>query len=270
MARLSLSNAWDDSKRIFARDGGLLTSVALALFVLPEVVAVVVSPPTITTPTIEGRIIGLVAALIGVIGQLAIVRLALGPSTTVGSAIGHGFRRFPSMLGALVLLGLGLLIILVPIMAVLMAAGIVELPGGRPSPSFGVAVLVLAVACVFLAVKFIMTVPVASAEDAGPWTVIKRSWTLTNGNYWPLFGLEVLLLVAAVVLLLAAQMVGAVIANVVGGDVTPFSVSALILAIFVAAAQAAFTVLASLMLARIYAQLSGRAETQPSVPTTGI
>lgn len=268
MARLSLSDAWEDSKRIFARDGGLLTAVALALFVLPEVVAGVVTPPTITNPTISGRIIGLIAALVGVTGQLAIVRLALGPSTTVADSIRHGFRRFPAMLGALVLLGLGLLVILIPLMAVLMAAGIVDLPDGRPSPSFMVLVLVVSIACLFVAPKFMMTVPVASAEEAGPLAVLKRGWALTNGSYWPLFGLEMLLLVAAVVLLLTAQLVGGIIATVVG-DVTPFSISALILAVFVAAAQSAFTVLASLMLARIYAQLAGRAA-RPGVPTTGI
>ena len=165
MAQMSLSNAWDEAKRIFARDGGLLTSVALALLVLPQVIAGVVSPSTLTEPTLSGRIVGLIAAFIGVTAQLAIVRLALGPSLTVGEAIGHGFRRFPSMLGALVLLGLGLLVVLVPVMAVLMAAGIVDMPasGGRTTPSFSVAVMVLAIACLFIAVKFMMSVPAASA-----------------------------------------------------------------------------------------------------------
>ncbi|QNP44743.1 hypothetical protein H9L14_08085 [Sphingomonas sediminicola] len=41
---LSISRAWDETREIFRRDGGLLVSVALALIVLPEVVVGIVSP----------------------------------------------------------------------------------------------------------------------------------------------------------------------------------------------------------------------------------
>ena len=36
-----------------------------------------------------------VASLIALAGQLALIRLALGPSVTVGAAIAHGVRRLP-------------------------------------------------------------------------------------------------------------------------------------------------------------------------------
>ena len=268
--RLSLSKAWDESRSIFARDGGLLSAVALALLVLPQIVAGLVAPTTEAAPGLGGRTITLIAALVAVIGQLAIVRLALGPSTTVGHAIGHGARRFPSIVGALLLLMLALGIALIPLMAVLMAAGIVAVPaaGAEPGPSFTMLAILLVVACLLIAVKFMMTVPVASAEDAGPVTILKRSWRLTRGRYWPLLGLELLLLVAAVVLLIAAQLVGGIIARLVGGDIAPFSLSALIFAIIVGVAQAAFTVLASVMLARIYVQLAA-GDAEVAVPTTG-
>ena len=82
-------------------------------------------------------------------------------------------------------------------------------------------------------------------------------------------GLEMLLLVAAMFLLLSAQVVGGVLAQVVGGDPTPFSLSALIFAIVVASAQAVFTVLTSLMIARVYVQLSGGGSVEVSVPSSG-
>ena len=272
MAQLSLSRAWEEARQIFARDGGLLSAVALALLLLPEVVAGLVAPSVGSTPSVPGRVISLLAAFVGVIGQLALIRLALGPSTTVGQAISHGARRFPVTLGALLILICGLALILIPLMAVLIAAGVIQLPGqGQAnSPSLAVLAMVLAVLSLFVAVKFIMSVPVASAESAGPLEILKRSWRLTNGNYWPLLGLELLLLVAALVLLISAQLVGGTLAQLVGGDITPFSLAALILALFIGLAQAVFTVLASVMLARIYVQLAGRPEAQASVPTTGI
>jgi hypothetical protein len=271
MTRLSLSSAWEETKRIFAKDGGLLIAVALAMLVLPSVVAGVVEPPIDSVPSVGGRLVAVVAALVGVIGQLAIVRLALGPSITVGQAIRHGVRRFPATLGALLLLLIAIAMILIPLMAVLLAAGVIAMPaaGQPPSPSFSLAALVLAIASLLLAVKFIMSIPVASAEEAGPLAILKRSWSLTKGRYWALLAVEALLLIAALALLIAAEMTGGVLARLVGGDVVPFSLSALIVALFTAVAQAAFTVLASVMLARIYVQLSGRGDTEVSVPSSG-
>ena len=163
-------------------------------------------------------------------------------------------------------------LILVPLMALLMAAGMIQLPaeGQPPDRSFSVLILVVSVVSVLAAVKFLLTVPIASAEPAGPLEILKRSWTLSRGSYWPLLGLELLLLVAALVLLIAAQVVGGTLGQLFGGAVVPFSLSALILAIFLAAAEAVFTVLVSMMLARIYVQLAGHGEVQASVPSSGM
>lgn len=271
MPRLSLSIAWEEAKRILGRDGGLLTAVALALLVLPELVAGLASPTIEVEPTAFGRLVSLLAALIGVIGQLAIIRLALGPSTTVGDAIRHGARRFPAVLGAVIIIALAVAVILIPLLAVLIAVGVTSIPGeGQMTPSFAIAIWAMVIGTLFLAVKFIMTVPVAGAENVGPLAILKRSWRITSGNYWRLFVFEILLIVAALVVLLAAQLVGGTAAHVLAGEVTPFSPAALVLAVFVAVAEAAFTVFASVMLARVYVQLSGGAEAQPSVPTTGI
>ncbi len=266
MARVSVSQAWEESRRIFTHDGGLLVSVALALLVLPDVVAGVVAPTTETSMGMGGRALSLIAVFIGVIAQLAIVRLALGPSTTVGQAIGHGFRRFPSTLGALLILGLAGMALAIPLVAVLIAIGAVDMATGKATSAWPV----LAIVAVFLliAVRFMLTVPVASAEPAGPLTILKRSWRLTSGNYAVMLGLELLLLVLAIVLMLAATVVGGTIANLIGGDVSPYSLSALVLALFVGIAQAVLTVLVSVMLARIYAQLAGR-DAEASVPSSG-
>ena len=269
MSRLSLSTAWEESKDIFSRDGALLLAVALALLVLPEVVAGVVSPPTIASQSAGGRALALAMAFVAVIGQLAIVRLALGPSTTVGQAIAHGARRFPATLGALIILIFAIACVLLPLLVILLMTGAIEMPvqGQAPPRSFSTVLLLIVIGSLFVAVKFIMTVPVSSAEEAGPLTILKRSWRLTGGHYWPLFGVELLLLVAALVLLLSAQFVGGAIAGAVG-TIEPFSVSALVLSAFMGIAQAVFTVLASVMLARIYVQLS-RGEAEVSVPSSG-
>ena len=183
MKRLSLSRAWEESRGIFARDGGLITAVALALLVLPDIVAGLASPPLADTTSVVGRVVGMVAAFVGLIGQLAIVRLALGPSTSVRNAIGHGARRFPATLGAILVVLLIIALVLIPLVAALTLTGIVEVPvaGQPPSASFSTLAMLIALGALLLAAKLIMIVPVASAEKIGPIKVLKRSWRLTTG-----------------------------------------------------------------------------------------
>ena len=271
MAALSISRAWDESKAIFARDGRLLVAVALALVVLPTVIVGLVVP---SDPAEGGLYSGLVqtaAALIATVGQLALIRLAIGPPTTVGAAISHGLRRFPSLLGAMILLVLAIFLLMIPIVLILAAAGLVDLENqARTLTGPAAAIIGLAViAIIAVAVRFLLTAPVASAEAAGPITILKRSWALTSGHYWRLLGFLVLILILAIVLMLAAGAIGGVLGTILSPGLEVFSLGALVLALFVGIAQGVFTVLTSVMVARIYLQLSGRDSIDVTVPKTG-
>jgi hypothetical protein len=272
MADLSISRAWDETKAIFARDGRLLAAVALALVVLPMVIVGLVVP---SDPAEGGWYSGLVqtaAALISLIGQLALIRLAIGPATTVGAAISHGIRRFPALFGASLLLVLLIILLLIPIVLILGATGSVDLADPArmtAGPATTAIVVVLGAAAVALSVKFLMTTPVASAEAAGPIAILKRSWSLTNGHYWKLLGFLLLLLVVAVVLMSAMGAIGGILGAIISPDLEVFSLGALVLALFVGAAQGIFTVLTAVMVARVYLQLSGREPADVSVPKSG-
>ena len=271
-SNLSISRAWDQTRDIFRRDGGLITAVALALIVLPEVVVGIIAPPETGTaePTASAQLLRLLAGLIALIGQLAIVRLALGPSTTVGAAISHGLRRFPSTFGALALLVLLVGLVVIPTAAILSLLLGVDLTQLRQAPSGGMAVLVLLVLVIVLmiSVRFTLLTPVGSGTDLGPLGIFKRTWQLTAGHFWRLFGLVMLLLIAALFLLFTAGVIGGILARLVGGEIEPFSIGALIVSLVAGAAQGAFSILASVMLARVYAQV-GRGEAEASVPSTG-
>lgn len=271
MAALSISRAWDETKAIFSRDGRLLIAVALALVVLPMVVLGLVVP---TDPQEGGLVTGLlqfVVALIAMIGQLALIRLAIGPATSVGAAISHGVRRFPALLGAMLLLLLLIIALLIPVTLLLAAIGAVDVENptrALTGAAVGIMVLLL-IAALALSVKFLLTAPVASAEKAGPITILKRSWSLTNGHYWKLLGFLLLLLIVAVVLMAAAGAIGGILGAVVSPGLETYSIGALVLALFTGIAQGAFTVLSAVMLARIYVQLSGRESLDVTVPKTG-
>ena len=262
---LSISRAWDETREIFRRDGGLLVSVALALIVLPEVIVGIISPPqaTVNADAPAGmQLLRFAVALISLIGQLALIRLALGPSTTVGAAIGHGARRFLSALGAVVLLIVGFGVLAVPLIIILTLALGVDLEhlSGPPTGPVALMFVIIAIAALLISVRFTLVSPVASAETIGPVNIIKRSWQLTAGHYWRLLGFIALLLVATLVLMIAAGVVGGLLARMFSPQIEPMSIGALILSSFAGAAQGAFSILASVMLARVYAQVAGQSE----------
>jgi hypothetical protein len=273
MRRLSISRAWEETRDILSRDGRLFVSVALALLVLPSLVTGLVNPKGMGAETpLWGTLLALMAFMITLAGQLGLVRLALGPSITVGQAIAHGMRRMPVYVGGVFIVILILVIAAAPFAVALRAMG-VPLPARGVSAPAHPATLIFAllyfVLMCFAGVRMMLSAPVASAESIGPIALIKRSWQLTAGHFWQLFGFLVLFFIATVVVLIGVGAAIGVVTALLFGPVRPMSVGALVVALVQALLSATLTTLLAVMLARIYVQLSGRAEADSGVPITG-
>ncbi len=273
MGRLSISRTWEETRAIMARDGKLLATVAAAMFLLPQLLVGLVTGEK--APAAAGNqylLLMTLALLIGLVGQLAVVRLSLGSNVSVGEAIRHGFRRAPPFILAMLLLCLAAVSLLLLLSIVLVMTGTV---GGdvqnMPPRDVGLIFLLIFLPLLFFMVRLLPVAAVASAEDAGPIAIIRRSWALTGGQFWRLAGFLVLFLIAAVVLTLALGMLGGLVVKTVVGPVEPFTLAALVLSLFTAAAQTVVTLVYVVMLARIYTQLAGSAgaEAEASVPSSG-
>jgi hypothetical protein len=260
---LSISKAWDEAKDVLARDGRLIGAVALAAVLLPQTIAGVLVPP----PNLSGEaapswmpVLTLLVAVAGLVGQIAVIRLALGPATSVGEAITHGLKRLPSAFAAILLFAIPLIFVLAIVLVVVSGPAAVESmrPGATPDPSVGTAILVFVLLALVLSVRFQLILPVAAAETGGPIHIFRRSWDLSAGNYWRLLGFLLLVCLVAIVVLLSAQIVGGILAKALFGEAKPLTVSALIVALITGVVQTAFMVIVSTMVARIYAQLAGR------------
>ena len=261
-AKLSLSRAWDETREVLRRDGRLIAIVALAMLVFPGTVQEMVTPqaPAGELPAPGWWMaVALVAIVIGVVGQLAIVRLALGPSTSVGEAIAHGARRAPYYL-------ISFLMWVAPFAALLVVL-LGAMKGPPPNPAAALGFLALLIAMSFLAVRLILAVGVASAESAGPVQILQRSWHLTAGNWWRLFGFLLLFLIAALCVLIAVGAIIGLLVAVVVGAPTGMSLSRLIVVLVSQLAVGAVTATFIVMIARIYLQLSGTGGA--SVPKSG-
>jgi ABC-type Fe3+ transport system permease subunit len=273
MRALSISQAWDESKAILSRDGRLYVSVALALVAFPALVSGIVNPRGMSgsgTP-LWVSVVTLIASLVALAGQLALIRLALGPSVTVGGAINHGLRRMPIYLGA------GLIIVACLFLVAILLGVVLALAGVRVSatrlpetPAVGIAVIIFFLFAIFVGVRMAMGAPSASAERIGPIAILRRSWQLTEGHFWRLLGFLLIYVIAAVVVLIGLTAAIGVAVGLAFGPVEPMSLSALIVGLIHALLNAALTAVLAVMLARIYVQLAGRGETESGVPITGI
>jgi hypothetical protein len=276
MRGLSISRAWDESRDILARDGRLFVSIALCLVALPTLIMGLLNPKGMgdTGAPLWISVVSLIASLVALGGQLALIRLALAPSITVADAIDHGMRRMPIYLLSAIIIVVFLVLMAFPFAFILAAMGV---PIAREetmtvpiTPPVIVAVLLyLAIFC-FVGVRMLMSAPAVTAERIGPIAALKRSWVLTGGHWWMLFGFLVLFFIAAMIILVG---IGAALGAIVGlslGPVQPMSASALVLALVHSVLNAALTTLLAVMMARIYVQLAGRADAEAGVPNTGI
>src|SRR4029078_848314 len=95
--------------------------------------------------TLLARVTYAVVILLGFIAQLALNRLALGPSGTVGGALARGFARVASIVAVLFLFSIALMIVAVMLLFLLGALGLIVIPaaGQQPPPSLILMLIVL-------------------------------------------------------------------------------------------------------------------------------
>lgn len=263
MQKMSISRAWDESREVLRRDGSPIAAVALALMVLPGTINDMVQPPAPAGQMPEPgwwSIVALAALLIGVVGQLAVVQIALGRRQSVGQAIAHGGRRTLPFLGATLLWVLPFVLLLAPFVR--------QLQANAENPPQGLVLLlfVMTIAFLFLAVRLVLTTPVASAEPIGPVAILKKSWKLSSGRWWKLFGFLVLFFIAALIAMTAVTSVVGVLVGLAEGPPEQWSIGALVLALTAQLLSAVLTVLLVCLLTRIYVQLAAEGAEPASVP----
>lgn len=257
MTALSISRAWDETKAVLAKEGRLVAAVALALLVLPQTTLGAFAPTHPDQISSLFYFMLVVALVAGLVGQVAIARLSIPPSSTVGEAIAIGARRLPPLFLAFLLVFLVVMIVAVVLVFAGMAIGLSSVPDpDRPPPLS----LLLAVLVPFLLTYaiFQLLVPVAASEGGGPLSLIGRSWMLGRPNYLKLLGFVVLVVVVMLLVWGVAQLAVGSIVALIFGPPAPGTAASLLASLIVAIAQASWSVITVVMLTRLYVQLSGR------------
>lgn len=259
MPALSISKAWDETKAIIAHEGRLLVAVALALIVLPQIVFAVVGAPVGAQATAVAQVVYVAVTLLGLVAQVAINRLAIGPSVTVQESIALGFLRVGSVLLALLLVVIGLMIVAVALSLVLAAVKIVTvpMPGQAPPASFVIFLLLIVVLAFAI---FQLVFPLAAVETGNPFRLLVRSWQLGRPHYLRLLAFTVTVFIGlGAIAAIDRFAIGSAVLLLLGPP-NPGTFSALLLGVIGGVIQAGFTVVTAIMLARIYVQLAGDGE----------
>jgi hypothetical protein len=263
MASLSITEAWNETGELLRREGRLLYPIAFLLTALPGAIMQALMPerPLGTLPEPGPWLIMLpVSILATLIGTIALTVLALRAGTSIGEALQAGLRRLLPLLGALLLVGLAGAVLMIPLTALI--GGLAMTGGSTPELNGAlmfVPLLFLIIATIFW-VRLMLMTSVAAAEDAGPLRIISRSWALTRGHFWRLLGFALLFGILVLVTLLAVSAVGGILIYFVAGEPHPGSLAMALVLLLSAVFQAAISCVFTILLARMYAQLSGHVD----------
>jgi hypothetical protein len=267
MSKLSLSRAWEETTAVLARDGRLFVAIGLALFVLPGLIVGVTMPQARTGELPAPGVwlaVALIAIVVWLIGQLAVIWLAIRPQVAVGEAIIHGAKRLASYVAAV-------LVWLLPILVVgSVLSAFLRMNASHPPLIAALALIALTIFGAFLAVRLVLSSAVASAENLGPIAILRRSWELSRGNWWRLFVFVLLFWIGALCLVWAVGSVAGVLVRMAFADIGPLSVGGLLIGIVSQLLSSALSIVFFVMLARLYVQRTGPDSVQASVPRSGI
>ncbi|HVQ08467.1 MAG TPA: hypothetical protein VMS43_08520 [Allosphingosinicella sp.] len=235
----SYNAVWDDTGRLLKAHGPLLAAIAGVFVFLPTLLLGHFFPtPDLgaVDPALQAQVFRrflkdsvmwyVLHSFIVMIGVAAMLRLALGPRTTVAGAI---------MFGGALLAPYSILVVLTNII-VFIGALLLIVPG------------------LYLWARMLPAGAAMVAEDRrNPVDALKRSFALTSGSGWAVLGLLLLVAIPGMVLVLAVRMVSGILFILAAGQQT----GTLLTEIVYCALVTIFIVILTMLSAAIYRALAG-------------
>jgi hypothetical protein len=261
---VNMGTVWDRTTEFLSDNLSALAPIALLAIFLPQFGGDLVNQagPMLGTPVMQ--IVGLISALIGLWGQLAIVALALDPDAGRNAAQGVATRGYGRALLVMVVIFAVMAVLTVPILGVLAASGVdltqfagtgsaaaapdISLGAGAFLGLYGIALLIV---LLFVTVRLAPVYPIILAESLGL-AAVGRSFTVTRGIAWKLVGVWLLFLVVFLVATGAARSVFGILVSLVVPGQGPFTAAAIVTALIGALITTAFTTIVAAFSARLY------------------
>jgi flagellar biosynthesis protein FlhB len=234
----SYSAVWDDTMRLLREHGALLAAVAGVFIFLPALLfARYLPPPHVADPARAWELFLeyyrqvfpwlVLESLFSLVGTAAMLRLVLAPGTSVGAALVYGLMLLPFYF---------LMYLLISVMV-----------------SIGFVLLILP--GLYLVGRMVPAAPVMVAEDRrNPIDAIRRTFEITKGRGWAVFGLVFIVAIVGFILLAVITMlIGFVLLLVAGPEL-----GRLLTTVLSSAGNAALATVILMLYVAIYRALAPR------------
>lgn len=219
-----IGTVWDRTTEVIGGRGNMLAGIAAIGIFVPSIVQSAFREFALPGATL----IGLLAALVMIWAQLAIVAASSDPATTRGSAQRIATARFLPALAAIAVLVVVAIILALPGIGLLIASGFdfAAAQAKRPQGAIdagkaagsGLYFLVFGLFMIWAGARLIVMYPVIVNERLGL-GAIARSFRLTRGVTWKIIGVLILYAIVFLVALMAATSIfGLVFRLILGGD----------------------------------------------------
>lgn len=174
---LSVPELLDKGFQLYKRHVGLFLSIA-ALIHIPAMIV----ESFLAAYLVDDRLSNLVSNFLAPFAQLALTlavsNLYLGKEASVRASYAQSSHKFLTLFGANILIGL----------AIVLPSIILGLLFAFALPLGIFVALFLVPLAVFWSTRWSLSIPVILLEDAGASKGLGRSWSLTEGYFWRVFG----------------------------------------------------------------------------------
>ncbi|UZK69184.1 hypothetical protein OKW76_14335 [Sphingomonas sp. S1-29] len=266
---VKMSTVWDRTTEFVGSHAGAIAPIAILAILLPTAASGTLDAWRLTldpASQMAVSIAGLVLTVVTLWGTTAITALAVEPMGAASAAAVANRRLLPVIAVTIVLL-LGVLVLLLPMLGIILAAGIDVAAlanaqtGAMPDLSAGTALgvliygLVALVVIIWLLARLVVVTPVVVAERRGL-GAIARAWRLTRGHALRIIGVILLYGLIAAIATLAAQAAFGTILGLTLGVPGNFGIDDVMTALLVGVVTTIISVLQTGFVAKLYLALA--------------
>jgi len=255
---LAVQAIWDETVALLRAEAKLLIPVALATMLIGDVIATLAQPGLRAGEPVA-NFMTLLALLLSVLGQLAIIALVLRPGLSVGEALSLAARRLPRVLLIGLTVGLAAVVALLPPIVALRDTGFdLQVPESYQSlPAWALLWFsVFGVVALWVAVRLSTMNALVVDRAPGVLAALRSAFAMTRGATLRLLGVFALYLAVVWVVSSVVRFVFGSAFRIVGQGLGSDFSGTVMFALVSGLVSAAFSTVATVFLALVYRSLS--------------